>query len=126
MHPHPPSSIHLQPAPSSSIHLHPAHFDLYPAPSTSTKLIAVSNQLSATPSTIFQPKYCTYLGNFPKFKPKIQKLSILTGNWTHGILEVLISNPDLKSRPENLFLGKSGSKVVRFVGRLVHTVSQGC
>ena len=32
---------------------------LHPAPSTSTQLISASTQLSATPSTIFEPKYCT-------------------------------------------------------------------
>ena len=32
---------------------------LHPAPSTSTQLISASNQLSATPSTIFETKYCT-------------------------------------------------------------------
>ena len=34
----------------------------HPAPSTST-------QLSATPSTLLEPKYCTWFGNFPKFMP---------------------------------------------------------
>ena len=32
---------------------------LHPAPSTSTQLISASTQLSATPSTIFEPKYRT-------------------------------------------------------------------
>ena len=50
------SSTQLHPAPPSSTQLHPA-------PSTST-------QLSETPSTIAEPKYCTQLGNFPKFRPK--------------------------------------------------------
>ena len=37
-------------------HLHPSiHF--HPAPSTSTKLISASSQLSATPSTLLEPKY---------------------------------------------------------------------
>ena len=49
----------VNPPPPSSIHLHPAHFNLYLAPSISTQLISASTQLSATPSTIFQPKYCT-------------------------------------------------------------------
>ena len=31
----------------------------HPAPFTSTQLILASTQLSATPSTIFEPKYCT-------------------------------------------------------------------
>ena len=42
----------LHPAPPSFIHLHPA-------PSTSAHLISASTQLSATPSTIFEPEYCT-------------------------------------------------------------------
>ena len=32
--------------------------ELHQAPSTSTQLISASTQLSATPSTIFEPKYC--------------------------------------------------------------------
>ena len=32
---------------------------LHPVPSTSTQLISASTQLSATPPTIFEPKYCT-------------------------------------------------------------------
>ena len=65
-----PTSTQLHPPPPSSIHLHLAHFNLHPAPSTSTQLISASTQPSATLSTIFEPKYCTQLGNFPKFRPK--------------------------------------------------------
>ena len=54
---------------------------LHPAPSTSTQLISASTQLSATPSTLLEPKYCTQLGNFPKFSPKNWTLSIFTENW---------------------------------------------
>ena len=50
---------HLHPVPPSSIHLHPAHFNLHPASSTPTQFISASTQLSSTPSTIFEPKYCT-------------------------------------------------------------------
>ena len=32
---------------------------LHPPPPSSTQLISASTQLSATPSTIFEPKYCT-------------------------------------------------------------------
>ena len=73
VHPPLPSSIHLHPPPPRSIHLHPAHFNLHPTPSTST-------QLSATVSTLLEPKYCTWLCNFPKFKPKHSKLSVFTKN----------------------------------------------
>ena len=41
------------------IHLHPAQFNLHPTPSASSQLISVSTQLSATPSTVFEPKYFT-------------------------------------------------------------------
>ena len=34
---HAPNSTQLHPAPPSSIHIHPAHFNLHPAPSTSTQ-----------------------------------------------------------------------------------------
>ena len=54
-----PNSIHLYPARSTSTQLI----------STSTQLISVSTQLSGTPS-IVGPKYCRWLGNFPKFRPK--------------------------------------------------------
>ena len=54
---------------------------LHPAPSTSTQLISTSAQLSATSSTSLEPKYCTKLGNFPKFGPKNSELCILTEYW---------------------------------------------
>ena len=54
---------------------------LHPAPSTSTQLISASTQLSATPSTVLEPKYRTKLGNFPKFRPENSKLFIFTENW---------------------------------------------
>ena len=58
---HPPPSSSFQP-PLSFIPLHPAHFNVHSAPSNSTQLISASTQPSVTPSTIFEPKYCTYLG----------------------------------------------------------------
>ena len=70
------------------------------APS-STQLISVSTQLSATPSTIFEPKYCAQLANFPKFRPKKQKLSILTENWHKWY----IGGVDSKSRLRFLKFG---------------------
>ena len=82
------------------------------APS-STQLISVSTQLSATPSTIFQPKYRTLLGNFPKFRPKNSKLSILTENlhaWYIGGADSKSRLRFLKFRPQNPFLGKFGPK----------------
>ena len=50
---------------------------LHPATSTFTQLISASTQLSAIPSTLIEPKYCTWLGNFPKF-PKIWTAPIIT------------------------------------------------
>ena len=86
---------------------------LHPAPSTSTQLISVSTHLSATPSIIFELKYCTQLANFPKFRPKNQKLSILTENWHKwyiGGFDSESRHKFLKFRPQNLFLGKFGPK----------------
>ena len=51
-----PTTTQLHPPPLSSIHLHSAHFNLHPAPSTFTQLISDSTQLSATSSTMFEPK----------------------------------------------------------------------
>ena len=103
LHPPPPNSS--QPPPSS-IHFHPA-------PSTFTQLISASTQLSATFSTIFEPKYCTWLGDFPKFGPQDSKLSILTKNGHSWYLGSTDSESRLrfsKFQPQNPFLGKFGSK----------------
>ena len=84
----------MHPSTPSSIHLHPAHFKLHP--STSTQLISVSTQLSATPSTIIEPKYSLNWAISPNLGRKIIKSCPF---WleidTHGILEVLIPNPEL-------------------------------
>ena len=78
----------MHPPPPSSIHLHPAHFNLHPAPSTST-------QLSATPSTIFEPKFARNWAISPNLgqKIKIYLFWLITG--IHCLLDVLIPNPDL-------------------------------
>ena len=96
-----------------STHLHPAHFNPHPTPPTSSRLISTSTHLSATPSTIFEPKHCTYLGNFPKFRPTNQKLSILTENWHTWYIGGLYSKSRLrflKFGTQNPFLGKFGPK----------------
>ena len=62
-------------------YLHTPPPSLFQPPPSSTKLISASTQLSATPSVLLEPKYRTYLGNFPKCRPKILKLSILIENW---------------------------------------------
>ena len=61
----------------TSIHLHPAYFNLHLAPPS----------LFQPPPNSLQHPQCyqnqnrTYLGNFPKCRPKILKLSILIENW---------------------------------------------
>ena len=101
-----PTSTQLHPPPPSSIHLNSAHFNLHPAPSTSTQLILASTQSSAPPSAVFKPKYCTQLGNFPKFRSKNQKLSISTENWHTwyiGGVDYESTLRFLKFRPQNPF-----------------------
>ena len=109
MHPAPPSSTRLHPAPPSSTRLHTAHFNLHPVPSTSTQLISASTQLSAILSTIFGLKYCTQLGNFPKFRLKNKKLSFLKKTWHAWCIEDVDSKCRLrflKFRPQIPFLSK--------------------
>ena len=129
MHPPPPSSIHLYPAPPSSNHLHSTHFSLHPAPSTSTQLISASTQLSATPSTIFEPKYSRNWAISPNLGQKIKSCPFWLKIGTHGILEVLIPNPDFdfwNSYPKSIFgqIWAQKVKVVCFVWKLVHMISQ--
>ena len=72
LHPSPPCSFQLHPPPPNLFQPPPSSTHLHPAPSTSTQLISTSTQLypppsssfqpppiSATPSTIFERKYCT-------------------------------------------------------------------
>ena len=73
--------------------LHSTHF--HPAPSTSIQLIPASTQLSATPSTLLQPKYCIQLGNFAKFMPKIQSCPFWLKIGSYGISRMLILFPIL-------------------------------
>ena len=66
-----------------------------------------------TPSTIFEPKYRTQLCNFPNFRPKYPKLSILTENWVTWYLGGADSKSGLrflKLQPQNPFLSKFGPK----------------
>ena len=114
MHPAPPSSTRLHPAPPSSTRLHTAHFNLHPVPSTSTQLISASTQLSAILSTIFGLKYCTQLGNFPKFRLKNKKLSFLKKTWHARCIKMLIPNADLdfwNSDPKFHFWANLGLKI---------------
>ena len=103
---HSPTSTQFHLSPPSSIQLHPA-------PPTSTWLTSTSTQVSAIPSTLLKPKYCTWLGNFPKFRPKNPKLFILTENWQTLYLEGADSKSGLtflEFRPQNPFVSKFGPK----------------
>ena len=64
------------------------------APS-STQLISASTQLSATPSTLFEPKYPHHWAISPNLGRKIQSCPSGLKIGTRGILEVLIQNLDL-------------------------------
>ena len=104
----------LHPPLPSSIHLHPAHFNLHPAPFTSTQFISASTQLSATPSTIFEPKYSRNWATSPNLGRKIKSCPFWLKTDTHGILEVLIPNPDLdfwNSDPKIHFWANLGPKI---------------
>ena len=99
LHLAPPTSTQLNLPPLSSIHLHPAPSPFQPPPS--------SIHLDPLLSTLLEPKYRTYLGNFLKFSRKIQRCPFWLKIGTNGILEVLIPNPDLdfwNSNPKIHFL----------------------
>ena len=76
---------------------------------SSTQLQAAhsaSTQLSATPSTLLEPK----LGNFPKFRPKNWELSILIKNWHARYLEGAEILDFWNSDPKISFRAKFGRK----------------
>ena len=109
---------------SSQLHLPPP--SLYKPPPSS---------FQSPPSFLQHPQQ--YLNqniacNFPKFRTKNQNLPTLTENWSTWNIGGVGSESRLrylKFRPQNLFLGKFWNqkfKVVRFVWKLVHIVSQGC
>ena len=86
-----------------STHLYPAHISLHPDLCNNLKL--------------YEPKHPTILDNFPKFRQKKSKLSVLPKNWQTYTMKILIlnpiPNPELrfsKFRPQNPFLGKFGPK----------------
>ena len=111
---------------------------LHPAPSTYTQLISTSTQLQPPPPSSFQPPLSSlqhpqqYLNQniarnwaiSPNLGHEIKRCSFWLKIDTHNILEVLIPNPDLdKSIFGQLWAQKF--KVVRFVLKLVHLISQG-
>ena len=107
----------MHPLPPSSIHFHPAHFNLQPA------------HFSLLPA-LFYP-IARYWAISPNFGRKIKSCPFWLKIGTHGILEVLIPNPNLdfwNFDHKNHFRATLGQKfkAVRFVWKLVHVVSQGC
>ena len=64
----------MHPAPPSSIYLHPAHFNLHPAHVSLGPVLC--NTLNVITTLVLHVS-----GNFPKFRPRNSKLSILTQNW---------------------------------------------
>ena len=112
---------HLYPAPSTSTQLHPA-------PSTSTQLISTSTQLHPPPLSSTQPPPRSlqhpqqYLNlNIarnraisPNLGQEIKNCPFWLKIGTHGILEVLILNPDLdfwNSDPKIHFWANLGPKI---------------
>ena len=60
-----------------------------------TQLISASTKFFASPLILLEPKYHMKLGNFPKFRWKIQICLFYLKINKHGILEVLIPNPHI-------------------------------
>ena len=73
-----------------------------------------STQLSATPSTIFGPKYSRNWAISPNLGRKIKIPPFLLKIDTHGIMEMLISNPDIdfwNSNPKIHFWANLGPNI---------------
>ena len=121
---------------------------MHPPPSssiTSTQLISTSTQLHAPPPSSFQPPPSSlqhpqqYLNQnitrnwaiSQNLGQKIQSGSFWLKIGSQGMLEVLILNPDLDfwtSDPKSIFwqIWTQKLKVVHFIWKLAHMVSQGC
>ena len=118
---------------------------LQPAPSTSTQLISTSTQLHPPPPSSFQPPPSSLQYPQQYLNQNIARNWTISPNlgwqiikscpfWleigTHGILEVLILNPDLNFEiptPKSIFRQIWAQKVkgFRFVWKLAHMVSEG-
>ena len=84
--------------------MHPAHFNLHSAHLSLHR--ALYNTLNVIWTLISQ-----VLGNFPKFRPKNSKLSMLTENLRElGGADSKSGHSFLKFGPRNPFLGKFGPK----------------
>ena len=104
----------MHPPPPSSIHLNPAHFNLHPAPSTSTQLISASTKLSPTLSKYLNQNIARNWAISPNLGHKIKSCPSWLKIGTHGILEVLIPNPELdfwNSNPKIHFWANLGPKI---------------
>ena len=112
LHPAPPStSTQLHPAPSISTQLHPP-------PSSSFEPAASSLQ---HPQQYLNQNIARNWAISPNLDQKIKSCPFWLKIGTHGILEVLIPNPDIFGQ-----IWASKFKVVPYVWILVHIVSQGC
>ena len=117
---------------------------LHPAPSNFTQLISTSPQLDPPPTSSFQspPSSLQHPQHYsnqnmarnwaisPNLGQKIQSCPFWLKIGPHGILKVLIPNPDLdfwNSTPKSTFgqVWAKKVKIVRFVWKLAHMVSQG-
>ena len=118
----------VHPAPTSSIYFHRAHFNLHPATSISTLLFSVSTQLHPPALSSFQSPASSlqhsqqYLNQniarnwaiSPNLGQKIKSCPFWLKIGTHGILEVLIPNPELdfwNSNPKIHFWANLGPKI---------------
>ena len=110
MHPPPPSSIHLQPAPFTSTQLISTSTQLYPPPPSS---------FQSPPSSLQHPQQCLNQifarkwAISPNLGQKIKNCPFWLKIGTHGILELLIPNPDLdfwNSDPKIHFWANLGPK----------------
>ena len=128
LHPAPSSLIHLHPAPStftqlhpvppssfqpppSSIQFHPAHFNLRPAPPSSFQPPASSLQ---HPQQYLNQNIARNWAISPNLGQNIKSCPFWLKIGTHGILEVLIPNPDLgfwNFDPKIHFWANLGSKI---------------
>ena len=101
----------MHPPPPSSIHLHPAHFNLHPAPPSSFQPPPSSLQHL---QQYLNQNIARNWAISPNLGQKIKSCPFWLKIGTHGILEVLIPNPDLdfwNSDPKIHFWANLGPKI---------------